>query len=159
MHARWHHRLTLAALTLAGACSPALIPGTQIEDTPTNRVLLGQIELYRQAVERRDTDAIIAMVSPTYFDVRGHPSDPSMHWNYERLKAELPADFAKVKDLRLELNLRSIKVDRDHAAVTYYMNEAFTKQMPSGDVPDRKSDLNRMEFQLIDGRWMITRGL
>jgi len=39
------------------------------------------------------------MVSPTYFDLRGHPSDPSWHWNYDRLKVELPVEFAKVKDV------------------------------------------------------------
>jgi hypothetical protein len=159
MHARWQRRLTLAATTLVAACSPSLIPGTEIEDTSTNRNLMGQIEMYRQAVERRDSDAVLAMVSPNYFDVRGHPGDPAMHWNYDRLKAELPSEFAKVKDLRLEITVRQIKVQHDRAEVSYLFNEGFVKQMPSGDVPDRKSDLNRMEFQKLGDRWLITRGL
>jgi hypothetical protein len=159
MHACWQHRLTLTALLCVGGCSPALIPGTEVEDTPTNRVLMGQIAQYRQAVERRDADAILAMVSPTYFDLRGHPSDPAWHWNYDRLKAELPAEFAKVKDVRLEVSVRHISVDRDRAEVSYFFNEGFIKQMPSGDVADRKSDLNRMTFQYIGDRWLITSGL
>jgi len=163
MHARWQHRLTLIACVTstmaAGACSPSLIPGTEIEDTPTNRVLMGQISQYRSAVERRDADAILAMVSPTYFDLRGHPSDPYWHWNYDRLKVELPVEFAKVKDVRLELQVRHITVDHDKAEVNYFFNEGFIKTMPSGDVADRKSDMNRMTFQYIGDRWLITSGL
>ena len=78
---------------------------------------------------------------------------------YDRLKAELPAEFAKVKDVRLEVNVRHIAVDHDKAEVSYFFNEGFIKAMPSGDVPDRKSDLNRMTFQYIGDRWLITSGL
>ena len=50
------------------ACTPSMIPGTSVPDTGENRELLKQVELYRQAVERKDADAVLEMVSPSYYD-------------------------------------------------------------------------------------------
>jgi hypothetical protein len=145
-------------VTLA-ACAPRLIPGTKIPDTDVNRALMGAVETYRQAVERRDTQAILAMVSPNYFDVRGHPDDPSYHWNYERAKADLPEKFAKVKDMRLEIQVRKIEVKDGFAKVSYLFTENFVAQLPSGQFPHHDSDVTQMEFQLIGKHWYIIRGL
>jgi hypothetical protein len=136
-----------------------MIPGTPIPDTDVNRALLHEMESYRQAVERRDADAIMAMVSPNYFDVRGHPDDPVYHWNYERAKADLPEKFAKVRDLRLEIQVRKIDVKGTYATVSYLFTENFVAQLPSGQFPKHDSDVTQMAFQLIGKRWLIVRGL
>jgi hypothetical protein len=141
------------------ACAPRLIPGTKIPDTDVNRALMSQIEAYRQAVERRDTDAIIAMVSPNYFDVRGHPDDPSYHWNYERAKTDLPEKFAKVRDVRLEVQVRKIEVKDHLAKVSYLFTVNFIAQLPAGQFPHHDSDVSQIEFQLVGKRWLIVRGL
>ncbi len=143
---------------LAG-CAPKNIPGTPIPDTTVNRLLMQEMEAYRQAVERRDTDAIMAMVSPNYFDVRGHPDDPVYHWNYERAKTDLPEKFAKVKDLRLEIQVRKIDVKGTYATVSYLFTENFVTQLPSGQFPKHDSDVTQMAFQLVGKRWLIVRGL
>jgi hypothetical protein len=141
------------------ACAPRLIPGTKIPDTDVNRVLMGEIEQYRQAVERRDSAAILAMVSPNYFDVRGHPDDPTYHWNYERAKTDLPEKFAKVRDVRLEVQVRKIDVKGSLAKVSYLFTVNFVAQLPSGQFPHHDSDVTQMEFQLVGKRWFIQRGL
>ena len=146
-------------LALFGACSPSMIPGTQIPDNRENRDLLKQVELYRQAVERKDAPAVIDMVSETYYDTRGHPDDPAFHWDYNRLKAELPERLALVKDLRLEIIPRRVEVKKDHAQVIYLFTQDFMAVLPTGEVAKHESDLNRMEFQRINKKWLITRGL
>ncbi len=148
-----------AGLALLAACAPSMIPGTQIPDNNENRELLKQVELYRQAIERKDAQAVLDMVSQSYYDTRGHPDDPTYHWDYAKLKVELPARLAQVKDLRLEIMPRRIEIKKDHAQVSYLFTQNFMADLPSGQVAKHESDLNRMEFQRINKKWLITRGL
>ncbi|HUB08330.1 MAG TPA: hypothetical protein VMB50_15085 [Myxococcales bacterium] len=152
--------LALAVAAVVGAaCAPSLIPGTEIQDTKVNRSLLGEIELYRQAVERRDATAILALVSPSYYDERGHPDDPSYHWDYARLAKELPQKLSKVKDVRLEINVRHINVKDGKAKAAYFYTENYIATLPSGELPEHEADIDRMEFQRQGDRWLITKGL
>jgi hypothetical protein len=146
-------------LAFSAGCAPSMVPGTQIPDTRENRDLLKQVELYREAVERKDTAAVIDMVSESYYDTRGHPDDPTYHWDYNRLKTELPQRLALVKDLRLEIIPRRIEIKKDHAQVVYLFTQDFMAELPTGEVAKHESDLNRMEFQRIKKKWLITRGL
>ena len=152
-------KLGIAAVALLSACAPALIPGTDVEDTRVNRKLMGEIERYREAVQRHDVPAILALVSPNYYDERGHPDDPSYHWDYARLAKELPQKLGKVKDLRLDINVRRIAVKDDRATASYFYTENFIAVLPSGEVPEHASDIERMEFQRQGDRWLITKGL
>ena len=150
--------LPLLALAFA-ACTPSMIPGTSVPDTKDNRELLKQVELYRQAVERKDAEAVLEMVSPSYYDTRGHPDDPSFHWNYAKVKTELPERFSQIKDVKLDIIPRRIEVAKDKALVSYLFTQNFTAQLPSGEVAKHDSDLNRMEFVRVGKKWLITRGL
>jgi hypothetical protein len=151
--------MAVTGLFVLSACATKLIPGTEVEDTSTNRKLLDRIELYRLAVEHRDVTAILAMVSPSYFDERGHPDDPTYHWDYARLAKELQKQLEKVKDVRLEIQVRHITVSKDKAKAAYFFTENYIATMPSGEVPEHTADIDRMEFQRQGDRWMITKGL
>lgn len=150
--------IALAGLAFA-ACTPSLIPGTSVTDSHANRELLKQVEIYRLAVEHRDAQAILDMVSPNYFDTRGHPDDPNYHWNYDKVRAELPGRLAEIKDVRLDIVPRKVDVEKNKAQVSYLFTENFTAQLPAGEVAKHESDLNRMEFERVDKRWLIVRGL
>jgi hypothetical protein len=154
-------RVGLAAILwmALSSCAPRLIPGTKVPDTDVNRALMAQIEAYRQSVERRDAQAIIAMTSPNYFDVRGHPDDPTYHMSYEQVKTDLPEKFARVKDVRLEIQVRKIEVKERLAKVSYLFTENFVAVLPAGQFPHHDSDVTQMEFQLVGKHWLISRGL
>jgi hypothetical protein len=149
----------VALLSTAAACAPSMVPGTQIPDTSENRELLKQVEIYRQAIERKDAQAVLDMVAQSYYDTRGHPDDPTFHWDYERLKVELPEKMAEIKDVRLDIVPRRIEIKKDHAQVSYLFTQNFLATLPTGEVAKHESDLNRMEFQRINKKWLITRGL
>jgi hypothetical protein len=152
-------RSLAVALAFSAACAPSMIPGTEIPDNHENRDLLKEVEIYRQAVERKDAQAVLDLVSVSYYDTRGHPDDPTYHWNYDKLKVELPERLAQVKDLRLEIIPRRIEVKKDRALVSYLFTQDFIAVLPTGDVAKHESELNRMEFQRINKKWLITRGL
>ncbi len=153
-------RLHLLLLPLAlVACTPSLIPGTSVADTGDNREVLKLVELYRQAVERKDVQAILDLVSPAYYDTRGHPDDPSFHWDYEKLRVEISERFATVKEVKLDIVPRHIDVKRNKALVSYLFTQNFIAHLPSGEIAKHDSDLNRMELERVGKRWLITRGL
>jgi hypothetical protein len=152
-------RSLAVVLALSAGCSPSMIPGTEIPDNNENRELLKQVEIYRQAIERKDAQAVLDMVSVSYFDTRGHPDDPAFHWNYDKLKVELPERLAQVKDLRLEIVPRRIEIKKDRALVSYLFTQDFMAVLPTGEVAKHESELNRMEFQRVNKKWLITRGL
>ena len=66
----------LVAAALLGGCGPKRIPGTDIKDSPETRAVGDVIEQYRLAVERRDPNAVLALVSRKYFDNAG-TTDPA----------------------------------------------------------------------------------
>ena len=75
------------------------------------------------------------------------------------MRAEIPERFAQIKDMRLDIVPRRVEVLRDKALVSYLFTENFTAQLPAGEVAKHDSDLNRMEFQRVGKKWLITRGL
>ncbi len=151
--------LVLAAAALSSACAPSLLPGTEVPDTRENREIMKVVELYRQAVERRDATAILDLVAPSYFDERGHPDDASFHWNFERLARDLPKKFEKVNDVRLTITVRRIEVDQERAKVSYLYVEDYIAKLPQGETPEHASDIDRMELVRSGKRWLITKGI
>ena len=61
--------LVLSALLGLAACSHNTIANTPIEDNRQNRDVLEILSRYKLAVEAKDVDAILGMVSPEYLDV------------------------------------------------------------------------------------------
>ena len=96
--------VVLAALSLS-ACARN-IPNTEILDTPDNRSVIALVDAYRKAFDTRNTDAVMALVSPAYYDdsgtvdperrrgLQGAPRGPPRH-----LLAHLPGPH-RVRDHR-----------------------------------------------------------
>ncbi len=153
-------RLALAAAArAAAACAARRIPNTDIRDTADNRAIYSVIEAYGQAMRNKDAAAVLALVAPDYFDDAGTP-DPSDDLDRAKLERALPADFAKLQSVRLELQVRSIESQKDAATAEVYYDASYDIQTPGGEVvPRRESDVHRMRFRKIDGQWKIASGL
>jgi hypothetical protein len=147
----------LAALPLLGllatltACSPTLIPNTQIRDTEDNRAILDIVREYKNAFEAKDAKAIAALASPRYLDARDSVSK-------ETLTQDLEKDFAKVKDIHLDINVRRIETEGNRAHVDYFFSEAFL--LASTDQQwQRESDDKRMILERDDKiGWQVLSG-
>ena len=60
--------LFLAFLMCGLGCTPTMIQHSQVEATPENLEVWNQVEEYRIAMEERDAERLMSLVSREYFD-------------------------------------------------------------------------------------------
>lgn len=153
-------RLTVlaAGAALALACAPSYLPGTEIKDTAETRAIATLLETYRQAVEKRDVEAILALTTPDYFDNAG-TVEPADDVNREMLATRLE-ELQKVSDVRLRLAVRGIEVEkRDEARAEVTFDQYYRVQTANGLVARHDNDIHRMTMKKVDGKWLFTGGL
>src|SRR3982750_2006745 len=152
-------RLTLALACLIGAaCSHATLPGTNIRDTPQNRAVLEVFGRFKQALEARDPNAILALATPDYSDPGdpAHGLGPSDHGS---LQARLKNDLSKVTGLRMEATVKDLEVKGEQARLDYFQVLRYAVATPSGEKWKSESDDARMRFVRLNGEWRISSGL
>jgi ketosteroid isomerase-like protein len=148
-----------ALLVVFTACAHGKIGGTQIEDTDENREILKLVERYHRAVESRDADAVLAMVSPRYFEDNGN-SDESDDYGYANLATALKDDFDRTKTIHLEIRVDDVVVDEStaHAFILYTVRGHA--DLPAGSRWKSTTDRARLTFEKQkDGQWLILSGL
>lgn len=152
--------LIVAFLPLV-ACSAAQIPGTSVNDTPENRVIVDIINKYRIAVETKDIAGMMELVSRDYFSNFGTTSNPDDDYGYEQLvKNIVPVLRDDVKTVNYTIYVRKITYPRDNVA--YADIEFSYKFFYVEQGKDRwkvGTNLDRIEFTREDDVWRITGGL
>ena len=152
--------LLSASAALGGACATNHIEGTEISDTKPNREIWDRVMEYRKAVEERDAEHLLAMVSRKYFE-NGSTTDETVDdYGYDELRERVLADFKDhVVEVQMRIMMRRIDIDGDraHADYEYFYNFKYTEGGMSGWKP--KNDFNRLEFVREDGAWKIAGGL
>ena len=93
--ARWCVFLLALSLGIC-ACAHSKIRGTQIDDTEENRAILLIVEEYHRAVEDLDADAVLALVSPKYFEDNGNTIEAD-DYDYKGLSDGLKANFSRTR--------------------------------------------------------------
>jgi hypothetical protein len=151
--------LLLTTVSLLGACAHAKIPRTDIDDTEENRAILEIVEEYKRAVEALDTDAVLALVSPRFYEDNGN-TDADDDYDFDGLRQGLAEDFKRTKALQLDVRVDAIEVEEDGAAFAelYYQIRA-QNEYPSGLKWETNSDRTRLRFERADGKWLIVAGL
>jgi len=147
----------LAAAALV-ACAHNKIPGTDVDATPENRAVLQVLANYKQAMEARDANALLSLAAPGYFD-KGDPTRPADPHDLEGLRRAVPRDFNGVRALKLDIDVRNLKVDGDRAQVDFFGVMRYAVAVPNGEKWFTESDDQRMKFVKVDGDWKISSGL
>jgi hypothetical protein len=140
------------------ACAHDPIPGTTVEDTAENREILKVVEAYQQAIEHRDSEALMALVSPRFFEDNGN-TDRTDDYDYRGLKSSLPRDFSRTKAMQLVVRVDDVRVNEDTAYAEIFYSYRAQSEYPSGLQWDSGSDRARIRLQKSDGRWLIVAGL
>ncbi len=140
------------------ACAHGTIPGTQIPDTDDNRSVLHQVEEYKRAVESLDAEAVLALVSPNYYEDNGN-TDAADDYDFSGLQASLREDFGRTRAIQLVLRVDAIEVEEETAFAEVYYQIRAQNEYPSGLKWETASDRSRLQFQRAKSGWMIISGL
>lgn len=148
----------IVPLLLAAGCAPRLIPGTQIADQPENRAALQILSEYKRAAEALDADAVLALAAPDYFD---NGSSSRTHQSVDRaaLQQQIPAEFQKLKALRMDITVKDARVNGDKAEIDYFLVLHYALSLPSGEKWHSESDDARLYLAKEDGKWKVIAGL
>jgi len=154
--------LGLALALTVGACAHTKIGSTEIDDTPENREILDLIDAYHRAVEARDTDAVLAMVSPAYYEDNGN-TDRADDYDFRGLSDSLKSDFDRTKTMQLEIRVDDIVFADDEQSADAFILFTFRGQaeLPTGKQWKTMTDRARLRFsrQGPNGKWLISAGL
>jgi len=148
----------LALLFGAVSCKPALIPNSDVADNDANRAIYDVIESYRQAMESRDADRVMALVAKDFFDSSG-TENPADDYGHADLANRLKEDFGRTTALRLDIRLKNIDIKDEVALVEYRFQSRAHVKFPAGEQWVSSTDVNKMKLKLVDGKWLIVSGL
>ncbi|MEZ4265056.1 MAG: nuclear transport factor 2 family protein [Myxococcota bacterium] len=151
--------LALLALAAPG-CKSAMIENTEIPDNENTRAIYERVMEYRVAMEARDVDAILAMVSRDYYENAGTTDRDSDDYGYDTLRdTVLPKLRTNIKAVQYRVLMRRIEVDKDHATADFEYFYRFKFVEGGHEAWTQKNDFNRLEFVREADRWMIVGGL
>ena len=153
-------QLALALALLTSACAKGNLPNTKIEDTEETRGVYDRVEQYRAAMEARDVDGVIAMVSPRYYENAGTTDTDKDDYGFQVLHDKVLALLRNnVLAVQYQLLLRDIRVDGDVAIAEYEYFYKFKFVEGGNEGWAQRNDFNRLEFSREGGQWMIVSGL
>jgi len=146
--------LALIALAPVVGCGPHRIPGTDLEDTGDTRAIIDVISKYNSALEARDANAILALVHPDFRDNAGTLT-PDDDIDIQRLRTVLPQRLAKLQDVAVRIEIKTIDVKGDQAQAVY----TWVSQFKLNGKTMTESDIKRMEFRRGPDGWKILSGV
>jgi hypothetical protein len=150
----------LAALSLAG-CAPKLIPGTDIVDSDESREVIDLMASYTSALEARDIDRILGLVSDSFFETSG-TAEGEDDFDKAGLEEKLKTWSTATKGVRSRVQVKKISFEGEQARVAYFFDVSY--QVPA-DGPDGKlvwkneSDAKEMTLRRESGAWRIVSGI
>jgi hypothetical protein len=150
--------LVCAAGALAG-CEPKLIPGTDLRDTKEDREILDVIGTYRNAMETRNSEAILKLVASNFFETSGSPEGND---NFDRvgLQAKLKTWTEKASSVRVAIEVKQITFEGDQAKVRYFFDANFQIPGPNNTQQwKRETDTKEMLLRREDKTWKIVSGI
>ena len=148
-------RALLCLIVVAAAgCGPHRLPGTDLEDTGDTRAIIDTITRYNSALEARDANAIIALVDPQFHDNAGTLT-PEDDIDIQRLRTVLPQRLAKLQDVAVRMEIKSIEVKGDRATAVY----TWVSQFKLNGKAMTESDIKRMDLRRTAEGWKILSGI
>src|SRR5579871_5926189 len=146
---------SLAVLALLVGCSHAKIRGTDIDDTTENHAIIDTIDSYRKAVEAKDAVGITLLLDPSFKD-DGGSTNPEDDLDYKSASQKLSERFAKLTEVKLDIDIRKIHIKDDVAQAVYHYDTRFTILSTNGTkIPRSDSEIKQMELRRVGKTWKI----
>jgi hypothetical protein len=159
---------TFASILLLASCAARqpTIGGTGIADSTRNRGVISALEAYRQAVEGRDTEALLLMASNKYWEDSGTSSGGD-DYGYDGLKDVLAGRFQKANKIRYAMRYVSLRqncagdlVAGCQAKVEALIDASFSVTDARGQErrPDKR-DQNEFVLEWTGDKWLFVSGM
>lgn len=143
---------------LSGCAAVRPIPGTKIPDTPMHREVIARIEEYRVALEQRDSNKLLSMASPNYYEDSGTPSAAD-DYGFAGLKKVLDTRLGALRWLRFLVRYRDVRIEGNRALVDIRYDISFQLMTELGERWERKQSEKRVELVRDDNRWLFITGM
>lgn len=142
------------------ACASHKIPGTEIDDNTDTRAIFGLMNAYRQAVEARDADAIVALLDESFRD-DGGTTNLDDDLTYAKARTSLTERLKRFEDVRLEMNLRKIEFVDDETAARATYTYSVTYRIPQlTSRTQTDAEIKQMNFKRVGKKdWRIVSGI
>jgi hypothetical protein len=152
--------VALFFMQAAGGCINSKLPMTDIPDNENTRAIHAKVVAYKEAMEARDVEAIMALVSHRYYENGGTTETDRDDYGYEQLRdVVLPRLRQNVKALQYQVIFRRIEVEENQAFADYEFFSRYLYVEGGREAWDQDNDFNRLTFRMEDGEWMIVAGL
>lgn len=145
-------------LFIACASSTRYVPGTKLVDTDENRRIIGAIEQYRLAMERRDAGALLSMASKNYWEDGGTPVG-SDDYGYDGLRDVLATRFQRAESVRYNMRYMGLRRERNVAYVEVLVDASYTISTAGGPVRQEMRDQNQLVLEFDGRRWLFLSGM
>lgn len=153
------------SLISQSGCSGRFLQGdiihaeAQIRSTPENIEAMELVDAYRHAMEAMDVDVLRSLVSRDYYENAGTTNTTEDDYGYEGLDNLFDLLTHHVKETRVNVKIRDIRVYGDRADVVF--EYAYTMLYSVGDTQrwQTERDINRIQLHREDDVWLIVSGL
>lgn len=148
------------SILFVSCSSQKMIAGTSIKDSDENRELYNIMQKYNNALENKNIDKIMTLVSKRYYDNSG-TIDNTDDFGYSQLKDILTKRFSQIKEIFQTIKVKKINYNKstDQYYVTYQYNAKFLMNIGNNEEWHKKSDINQMIFKKEDKKFKIIKGL
>jgi hypothetical protein len=150
-----------AALAVsASGCSSnsTYIRGTRVDDTTDNRTIIGVVERYRLAVERKDAPALMKMAAKSYWEDGGTPTGAD-DYGYDGLREVLVGRFQRADDIRYSMKYVKVRRQGQRAYVEVVIDASYTVTTSQGEQRMDQRDQNQLVLEWDGEHWMFVSGM
>ena len=152
--------LAVAMSGLLVGCQTGHLPNTKIDASDENREVYRVVMAYRSAMEARDVDAILELVSPNYYENGGTTETDEDDYGYDELRDKVAQLLSSnVLAVRYHILLTEIDVSGDRASADYEYRAQFKFMEGEQEGWAQQSDFNRLDLVREDAGWKIVAGL
>ena len=145
---------------LLSGCQVAHLPNTKIAATDESRAIYKVVMAYQAAMETRDPDSLMSLVSLSYYENRGTTETDKDDYGYDKLKEQVSQHLTvNVIAVRYQILLTAIAVDGESATADYEYRAQFKFVEGGQEGWSQRNDFNRIELTREDEGWKIIAGL
>jgi len=152
--------LVPATLVILSRCGSGMLGDSKVPDTEENRAVYALMLDYKDALQKRDADHVLSLVSRDYLENGSTTDDDSDDYGFQELAEEvLPKLLNNVKAIQYEFRPLAIAYVGDRAKVQFEYTTHFLYSEGGRENWHTKSDVNEWELIKTPDGWRIVAGL